>query len=89
MQANISNTAFHERSPRPPEVGVLLLHIPTDRQTDRHGDSMTESAQWANSVREKNVIYKSNYLRKDDNGRLFEWQDYLSDLSLQGIWLTA
>ena len=26
-------------------------HIQTSRQTDRHGDSMTESAQWADSVK--------------------------------------
>ena len=28
-------------------------HRQTDKQTDGHGDSMTESAQWANSVKIK------------------------------------
>ena len=35
-QANISDTPFDQKSPRHPEV--------THRQTDGHGDSMTESA---------------------------------------------
>ena len=50
-QANISNTPFDQRSQRPPEVGVSQRHRQTHKQTDKHGDSMTESAQWADSVK--------------------------------------
>ena len=50
LHANISDTPWDQRSPRPPEEGVLNCHRHTDRQTDTqtdgHGDSMTESAQW-------------------------------------------
>ena len=41
LHANISDTPFDQRSPRPTKEVVLNCH----RQTDRHGDSMTESAQ--------------------------------------------
>ena len=34
---------------RPREGGVSQWHGQTDRQTDRHRNSMTESAQWADS----------------------------------------
>ena len=44
-QATIRNTFFDQRSPRPPEVGVLRWR----RQTDGHGNSMTDPAQRAKS----------------------------------------
>ena len=47
LQANISDTPFNQKSPRPPEEGVLDFHT----QTSGHRDSMTESAQWADSVK--------------------------------------
>ena len=50
-QANIRNTFFNQRSPRPPEVGFFCRHRQTDTQTDRHGDSMTDPAQRAESVK--------------------------------------
>ena len=49
-QANIRNTFLDQKSPQHPEVGVLQGPPQTDRQADRqtdgHGDSMTNSAQW-------------------------------------------
>ena len=42
---------FNQKSQRPLEEGVLNCHEQTHRQTDGHGDSMTESAQWADSVK--------------------------------------
>ena len=50
MHADISNMPFDQKSPGHPEVGVLNCHSTTDRQTDGHRDSMTELAQWAESV---------------------------------------
>ena len=50
-QAKIIDTPFEQKFFQPPEVGVLRWHGHTDRQTDGHPDSMTESAQWANSVK--------------------------------------
>ena len=50
-QANIRNTFFAQSSPRHREVGVWRWHGQTDRQTHGHRDSMTESAQWANSLK--------------------------------------
>ena len=44
LQANISDTHFDQKSPRPPELGVLQRHRHTDTQTDGHHNSMTESA---------------------------------------------
>ena len=44
LHANISNMPFDQRSARPPEECVLNCHKQTDRQTDGHRDSMTESA---------------------------------------------
>ena len=55
-QANINNTPFNQKSPRPPEVGVSQRHRPTDIQTNGHCDSMTELAQWADAV--KNLKFK-------------------------------
>ena len=46
-----SDTTSDQRSPQPPEEGVLNCHKPTHRQTDGHGDSMTESAQWADAMK--------------------------------------
>ena len=43
-QANISDTPFDQKSPGHPEVGVLNCHRQTDRQTNGHRDSTTESA---------------------------------------------
>ena len=40
LQPNTSDTPFDQKSPRPPEEGVLNCH----RQTSGHRDSMTESA---------------------------------------------
>ena len=42
LHVNISITPFDQRSPGPPEEGVLNCHT----QTDEHGNSMTELAQW-------------------------------------------
>ena len=50
-QANISDTPFDQKSPGHPEVDVLNCHRQTDRHTYGHGDSMTESAQLANSIK--------------------------------------
>ena len=50
-QANIKNTPFDQMSPQPLEEAVLNYHMQTHRQTDGHGDSMTESAHWANSLK--------------------------------------
>ena len=47
----IWNTFFDQRSPRPPEAGLSRCHKQTNRQTDGHCDSMTEWAQWADSVK--------------------------------------
>ena len=49
LNANISNTVFDQKSPQTPEEGFLNCHRQTDRHTDGHSDSMTESAQWADS----------------------------------------
>ena len=35
LQPNISDMPFDQKSPRPPEGGVLNCHRQTDRQTDR------------------------------------------------------
>ena len=43
---NIRRTRLDQRSPRPPEEGVLNCHIQTSRQTDEHGNYMTKTAQW-------------------------------------------
>ena len=51
LQPNISDTPFDQKSPRPPEEGVLNCHTHTDRQTDGHRNSMTELAQWTDSVK--------------------------------------
>ena len=37
-QANISDTPCDQKSPRPPEAGVLRRHKHKYRQTDRHMD---------------------------------------------------
>ena len=51
LQANISNMPFNQKSPGHPEVFFFNCHRPRDKQTDGHRDSMTESAQCANSVK--------------------------------------
>ena len=51
LHANISNMPFDQKSPWPQEEGVLNCLRQTDWHTDGHGDSMTELAQWANSVK--------------------------------------
>ena len=45
LHSNIRRMRFDQRSPRPPEEGVLMGHRHTDRHTGGHGDSMSESAQ--------------------------------------------
>ena len=49
LHANISDTPFDQKFPRPPEEGVLNCHRQTNKQTDRHTyghrDSMTESVK--------------------------------------------
>ena len=42
---------FDQKSPGYPEVGVLNCQRQTDRHRDEHGNSMTELAQWADSVK--------------------------------------
>ena len=49
-QPNIRNKFYDQRSPQPPEEGVSRRHKQTHTQTDAHCNSMTESAQWADSV---------------------------------------
>ena len=44
-QANISDTPFDQKSLGHPEVVVLQRHRPTDRHTDGHRDSMTDSVK--------------------------------------------
>ena len=51
LQANISDKPFNQKSPGHPEVGVLNCHRQTDRHTDGHCNSMTESAPWADKVK--------------------------------------
>ena len=41
LHANISNTPFDQRSPQPPEEGVLNCPTHTNIQTDGHYDSIT------------------------------------------------
>ena len=59
-QSNIRNTFFYQKSSRLSEVGVSRWRRQTIRQTDRHGDSMTESAERANSV--KITILSLNFI---------------------------
>ena len=47
LHANISYTPFEQKSPQPPEEGVLNCHRQTNKQTSDHNDSMTKSAQRA------------------------------------------
>ena len=42
-------------------------HKQTNKQTDGHGDSMTESAQWANSVKTKSQT-KNSKLKTQNRG---------------------
>ena len=53
-QTNIRNAIFDQRSTRPPEVGVSRWH----RQTNGHGDSMTNSAQRGRVVENYKEIVK-------------------------------
>ena len=46
---NIMKIFFDQSSPQPPEGGVSRCHT----HTNQHCNSMTESAQWANSVKKK------------------------------------
>ena len=55
LHANISDTPFDQSSPVHREVGVLNCHRPTNRQTDGHCDSMTES----DSVKMKHHMVKT------------------------------
>ena len=50
-QPNTSDTPFDQSSPVHQEVGVLDCHRQTHRQTDGHGDSITDPAQRAESVK--------------------------------------
>ena len=51
LQANIRNYFFDQGSPQHPEGGVLpSADRQTNKQTEGHGDSMTELAQRADSV---------------------------------------
>ena len=45
--SHISDMYFDQKSQQPPKEGVWRRHRPTDR----HRNSMTESVQWANSVK--------------------------------------
>ena len=48
LHGNIKRTQFDQKSSRPPEEGgfeLLQTHRQTSRQTDKHGDTMTESDQ--------------------------------------------
>ena len=56
----IMNAIFDQRSPHPPEVGVLRWR----RQIDGHGDSMTDPAQIAESVK---IVYPVNTVTTIDN----------------------
>ena len=56
LQAIISDTPCDQRSPQPPEVAVLRWRKQTDRQTDGHGNSMTESAKRADSVKKPDLV---------------------------------
>ena len=47
LHDNIRNMFFDQRSPQPPEVGVSRWR----RQTDGHGDFMTDPARRAESVK--------------------------------------
>ena len=51
LQASIRNTFLDQKSPQHPEVGVLKCCTQTNRQTDLYGDSMTDLAQGAYSVK--------------------------------------
>ena len=48
-QVKISDTHLDQKFFQPPKMGVLQWYGHTDRQTDGHRDSMTESVQWTDS----------------------------------------
>ena len=54
--ANISNTPLDQKFPGHPVVGALWLHTQTDRQPEGHGNSMTDLAQRAKSVKKSKKI---------------------------------
>ena len=58
-QANIRNTFCDQRSPQPLEVGVLQCR----RQTGGHGDSMTDLALRAKSVKTYWVALQCNAMQ--------------------------
>ena len=62
LQPNISNMPFDQKSPQPPEEGVLRRHRQKNRQTDGHRDSMTESAKWADSVKTTRTFFNQGLL---------------------------
>ena len=64
-QTNIRNAIFDQRSTRPPEVGVSRWHRQTHRQTDGHGDSMTNSAQWGRVGENTLGLYIFESLRQE------------------------
>ena len=54
LNSNMSNTTFDPRSPVHQEAGFLQWHtqMPTHTHTAyRHGNFLTESTKWANSVK--------------------------------------
>ena len=53
LKPNFSDTPFDQQSPQLPDDGVLQRQGQTDRQTDGQRTSMTESAQWVDSVKSR------------------------------------
>ena len=69
-QTNIRNAIFDQRSTRPPEVGVSRWH----RQTNGHGDSRTNSAQWGRvgekvGLRKEQAMFEKEDAEEVDGGR--------------------
>ena len=67
--AKISDRPFDQKFFRPPEVGVSRWHGHTYRQTIGHGDSMTESAQLADSVKATDSV--SMFILEEGAGGVF------------------
>ena len=80
LQANISNTPFDQKFQGHREVGDFNCHRQkgeqTNKKTDGHCNSMTESAQWGNSVREKKKEKRDNHFspppQKNQNVKVLE-----------------
>ena len=62
LQVNISTTPFDQKFTGNPEVGVLNCHRTTDRQTDGHCNSMTESVQCSGPIQWKEKHHSNDLM---------------------------